>query len=132
MPDNVVVMNNLAWILCGQGDYEQALELAQQGLKMAPDYIDLIDTRGLIYSQMGKQQEAISDFTRCVELYLPNMPSRTASYFHMGKAFYKLREKERAVDALKQAMKLNEKIGGLSPGELTESQHLLEEMSKGE
>jgi pentatricopeptide repeat protein len=132
MPDNVITMNNLAWILCGQGQYEHALELAQKGLKIAPNYTDLLDTRGLIYSQMGNVQEAISDFNRCIELYLPNATSRTASYFHLAKAFYKLQEKAKAVDILKQAIKLNEKIGGLSPAELTEGRNLLEEMSRGE
>ncbi len=131
-PDDVVAMNNLAWILCGQGQYDSALELAQKGLKIAPNYVDLLDTRGLIYSQMGNMQDAIGDFNRCIELYLPNTPSRTTSCFHLGKVFYKLGEKQKAADTLKQAIKLNEKIGGLSPAELTESQHLLQEMSRGE
>ncbi len=131
-PDNVVAMNNLAWILCGQDQYEQALALAEQGLEIAPDYIDLIDTRGLIYSRTGRLQEAVSDFSRCIELYLPNMSSRTVSCFHLGEALYKLGEREKAVNILKQAITLNEKIGGLSQEELTESRSLLEKMSKEE
>ncbi|GAG21967.1 unnamed protein product, partial [marine sediment metagenome] len=48
-PDNVIAINNLAWIMCEkQGKYQQALELAQQGLRTAPNYIDLIDTRGVV------------------------------------------------------------------------------------
>jgi len=125
-------MNNLAWILCGQDQYEQALALAEQGLEIAPDYIDLIDTRGLIYSRTGRLQEAVSDFSRCIELYLPNMSSRTVSCFHLGEALYKLGEREKAVNILKQAITLNEKIGGLSQEELTESRSLLEKMSKEE
>jgi tetratricopeptide (TPR) repeat protein len=130
-PDNVIAMNNLAWIFCEQGQYERALELAEKGLKMAPSYIDLVDTRGLIYSQMNKTKEAIGDFTRCVELYPPNTPSCTVSYYHLGKALYKTGEKTKAVNALKQAVKMNEKIGGLSQGELSDSRRLLEEITRG-
>ena len=44
-PENVIVMNNLAWILCeDQGEYQQALELAEKGLSLTPGYTDMIDT----------------------------------------------------------------------------------------
>ena len=49
-PDNLVAINNLAWILCEeQGQYQRSLELTRRGLEKAPDYIDLIDTRGMAY-----------------------------------------------------------------------------------
>ena len=36
-PDNVIIINNLAWIMCEtQGKYQQALDLAQTGLKLEP------------------------------------------------------------------------------------------------
>ncbi|MCK4628685.1 MAG: tetratricopeptide repeat protein, partial [Sedimentisphaerales bacterium] len=39
-PDNSIIINNLAWILCEEkNQYEQALELAQQGLDKKPDYL---------------------------------------------------------------------------------------------
>src|SRR4030042_447701 len=52
-PDNVKAINNLAWILCeDQGKHKEALDLAERGLKIAPNYIDLIDTRGVIYPRL--------------------------------------------------------------------------------
>ena len=57
------MVNNLAWIMCEhEGQYEEALELAQQGLKVSPEYADLIDTRGVIYYRSGEYQKAVEDF----------------------------------------------------------------------
>jgi tetratricopeptide (TPR) repeat protein len=130
-PDNAVAMNNLAWVLCRQKQYEQALELAQKGLRIAPNYIDLIDTRGLIYFQMGKLQEASQDFSRCLELYLPNVSSRAVSSYHLGQVFYKLKDRTKASDILKQAIQLNDKVGGLSSEELKETREMLEQLTRG-
>jgi tetratricopeptide (TPR) repeat protein len=132
-PDNVIATNNLAWILCEeQGKYQQALELAQRGLEKAPDYIDLIDTRGITYYRLGEFNKAIQDFTRCLKLYPDGTPSAVASYFHLGKASVRLGQKDRAAESLKKALELNIKIGGLSPTDVAETRRLLEELSQEE
>ena len=66
-PNNVVAVNNLAWILCeDQNQYQQALELAEKGLAKEPNYVDLLDTRGMVYYRLGRFERAVEDFTRCV------------------------------------------------------------------
>ena len=68
-PDNVIAMNNLAWIRCEeQGRFEEALALVETGLKLQPAYADLIDTRGVTYYRMGKFEKAIKDFNLCIKL----------------------------------------------------------------
>jgi tetratricopeptide (TPR) repeat protein len=131
-PNNVVALNNLAWIMCEhEGQYEQALQLAQQGLKTAPNYIDLIDTRGFIYYKLGQYDKAVQDFTECIKLYSENNPGKTNSYFHLATALVKLDEKSDAVDALNIALELNNKTGGLSPEDTNRAQTLLNELSQG-
>jgi len=131
-PDNVIAINNLAWILCEeQGQYQQALELAQRGLEKAPDYIDLIDTRGVAYYRLGEFDKAIQDFTKCLKLYPEGAPSAVASYLHLGKALSKLGQKDKAVESIKKALELNSKTGGLSPTDLAETQGLLKKLSPG-
>ena len=130
-PENVIVINNLAWIMCEeQGKYQQALELVQRGLQKAPDYIDLIDTRGVVYYRLGQYDKAIADFTRCMEMYPDGTPSAVASYLHLGRALAGLGQKDKAVESLKKALELNTKIGGLSAADFAEAQRLLEELSK--
>lgn len=131
-PDNAIAINNLAWIMCEEeGKCKEALELAQRGLKVAPDYIDLIDTRGVVYYKLAQYDKAVQDFTRCVELYPEGTPSATTSYLHLGRALVKLGQKDEAVNTLRQALKLNTETGGLSAAEAAEAQHLLEELTGG-
>lgn len=131
-PDNLLAINNLAWILCEEkGYHQQALELAQRGLEEAPEYIDLIDTRGVVYYRLGEFDKAVQDFKRCVSLYPPLTPAATASYFHLGRALAKLGQKSESIENLNKTLELNDKIGGLSATEIAETKRLLEELSQG-
>ena len=131
-PDNVVAINNLAWTLCEeQGKHRQALKLAQRGLKIAPNYVDLIDTRGVIYYRLGQYDKAVQDFTRCLKLYPTGTPAAAATYVHLGRALVGLAQKDKAVENLNKALELNAEIGGLSATDTEETQRLLEELSHG-
>jgi len=131
-PDNVIAINNLAWILCEkQGKHQQALELAQRGLEKAPDYIDLIDTRGVVYYRLGEFNKAVQDLTRCVKLYPAQTPSTVASYFHLGRALASLGQKDEAIENFKKTLELNIKVGGLIAADVADAQRLLQELSQG-
>jgi tetratricopeptide (TPR) repeat protein len=130
-PDNVIAINNLAWIMCEeQGRFQQALELAEKGLKILPNYIDLIDTRGIAYYRLGEFNKAIQDFTTCIKLYPKGNPSETASRFHLARAFAALGEKNKAIEQLNQALNSESQTKVLSPKDLAEARRLLEELSK--
>ncbi len=131
-PDNIIAINNLAWILCEeQGKHKQALELVQRGLSIDPDYVDLIDTRGVAYYRLGEFNKAAEDFKRCVHLYHPRTPSLAASYLHLGKTLAKLGQKDEAIKSLKKALELNTKNKSLSAADFADTQHLLKELSRG-
>lgn len=131
-PDNVIAMNNLAWIMCEQqGKHQQALELAQKGFEIAPNYyIDLIDTRGVAYYRLGEFEKAIEDFTTCIKRYPIGATAVSAAYFHLGRAFAKLEQTDKAIENLNKALELNNKTGGLSATDLDEAKRLLEQLSK--
>jgi len=136
-PDNLIVVNNLAWMMCEEQDkFQQALELAQRGLKMAPDYIDLIDTRGVAYYRLGEFDKAVEDFTTCIKLYPEGTPAAISSRFHLARAFAKLRQKDKAVEHLNQALDLYQaldpanRIGALSDTDLDEAQRLLKQLQE--
>jgi tetratricopeptide (TPR) repeat protein len=132
-PDNLVAINNLAWILCEERKkYEQALALAQRGLEKAPDYyVDLIDTRGIIYHRLGQYDKAVQDFTKCLKLYPDGTPALVTSHLHLAKAMVSLGQKDKSIEILRRTLKLNKDFGGLSPAELAEAEHLLKELSGG-
>lgn len=128
---NVIAMNNLAWILCEeQSNAQEALDLANRGLEIAPDYLDLLDTRGVAAYRLGRFDKAVEDLTRCVQLYPAGVPAGAGSRFHMARACAKLNRKGDAVKLLKEALDLQGRIGGLSPQDLTEAQQLLDELQR--
>ncbi len=131
-PDNLIAINNLTWVMCEeQGKFKQALELAQRGLKIAPNYIDLIDTRGVVYYRLGELEKAIQDFTKCIRLYPSTARAAAASRFHLARAYAEFGQRAEAIKHLNQALDLNNRIGGLSTAELAEAQHLLEQLQEG-
>jgi len=131
-PNSVIAINNLAWIMCEeQGKYQQALELAQRGLKIAPWYIDLIDTRGIVYYRLGQFDKAIQDFTTCIELYPSAAPLGVASRFHLARACARLGQTNKAIEHLSQALDLDSRIGGLSTADLAEARSLSEQLRAG-
>jgi tetratricopeptide (TPR) repeat protein len=131
--DNLVAINNLAWILCEELNRPQdALELTQRGLAKAPDYIDLIDTRGMAYYRLGRYDEAINDFNRCIRLYPNRAPAIAASYFHLGRCLASTGEKSKAVEHLNKALDLNKELGALNGVEIMEVNRLLAQLLNGE
>jgi len=137
-PDNLTVINNLAWIMCeDKGKPQEALELAQRGLKISPDYIDLIDTRGFIYYQMGEFDKAVEDFTACIRLYPTGAPEAIGSHFRLAKTFDKLGQKDKAVEHLKQALELYQaldpesQVSALLTPDMDEAQRLLKQLQEG-
>jgi tetratricopeptide (TPR) repeat protein len=52
-PNNIQILNDLAWILQEHYHrYAAALELANRGLRLEPDELHLLDTRGTILSNL--------------------------------------------------------------------------------
>jgi tetratricopeptide (TPR) repeat protein len=131
-PDNLIVINNLAWIMCEeQNKFQEALELAQRGLKIAPDYVDLIDTRGVVYYRLGEFDKAVEDFSKCIKLYPTETPASVASRFHLARAFAKLGQRDKAVEYLNRVLELDDRIGGLLTVDLAEAQRLLKQLQEG-
>ena len=130
-PDNIIAINNLSWIMCeNMGQPREALELAQKGLKQAPDYIDLIDTRGMAYFRLGLFQKAADDFSKCVEMYPESTSQAASSRFHLAKAYAALKDNSRAIGYLKQVLDAEDQAGGLSDKELAEAKSLLKKLQE--
>ena len=116
-PNNIVALNNLAWALCEQnGQYQEALELADKGLKIAPNYVDLLETRGVILYRLGQFEKAAEDLARCVELYPGNAGPLASAYFHLARAYAKMRRTARPSRPSRQAMDPAKRLAARGPG----------------
>jgi tetratricopeptide (TPR) repeat protein len=68
-PDTVLALNNLAWLLQdNRQQYDEALALANRGLRVEPDDLYLRDTRATIYEKMGRIDDAVSDLEMIVSM----------------------------------------------------------------
>lgn len=67
-PDNVVALNNLAWLLGASGSSKQseALALAQRALAIAPGSPAILDTYGWLLHRAGQSREAVPLLERAV------------------------------------------------------------------
>lgn len=130
-PRQVVAINNLAWITCRKRNNPQkALELANQGLQIKPDYADLIDTRGLIYFTMGDYGRAMNDFTRSIQLYPAGSPAAIASSYRLAKTLVKLGKIDQAVEQLNKVKQLNQQNPGLTTAEANELDATLKQLTQ--
>ncbi len=94
-PDNVVALNNLAFILAEEGqDLDRALTLAQRAKQRAPNNDDVADTLGWIYIKKNLPNSAVSIFQDLVK----KQPDRSTFLYHLGLA---LKQKGDLSDARK-------------------------------
>jgi tetratricopeptide (TPR) repeat protein len=110
-PNNVIAMNNLAWVLC-EGEnppdlYQEALTLTERGLRAAPDYVDLLDTRGYAFYRLNNFDKAMADFVRCIELYSPNSASVATPHYHLAQTYEAMKRKAEAQEQLRMALDQN-------------------------
>ena len=130
-PKNVIAMNNLAWILSEQMDQpEEALSLANKGLGISPDYLDLIDTRGVIYYRLGRLDQAEQDLAKAAGLYPLGHPAGVGARVHLAQVYAKQGKRQDAARLLREALDMQARFGGLSAEELEQAKVLLEQVSR--
>ena len=107
--DNVVAMNNLAWLLAQtSGDADEALRLIQQAIKLQGERAELLDTRAAVELAKSQVDAAIKDLDRATA----DSPS-PSRYFRLALAYHRAKDREAARTALERA-----KSSGLKPEQL--------------
>jgi tetratricopeptide (TPR) repeat protein len=93
-PDHALALNYLAYMWAERAiNLEQALRYIQRALRFEPHNGAFIDTRGWIFYQMGRYEEALVDLQRASELE----PDESVIAEHMGDVLMKL---DRPVEAV--------------------------------
>jgi tetratricopeptide (TPR) repeat protein len=113
--ENVVALNNLAWLLVQTSDQkDEAAALIQQAIDRRGGRADLLDTRAAIELARSQTEEAIRD------LQLANADQPTASrYFRLSLAYRQAKDAEAARTAWQRAKALGLKPEQLHPIEQT-------------
>lgn len=94
-PDNIVALNNLAWIFDEMGD-EQAVEYARRAYDAAPERAEVVDTYGWIMLRKGNVEQAVGLLTKATGAAPENPDIR----YHFASALAKAGDNPGAVRAL--------------------------------
>jgi tetratricopeptide (TPR) repeat protein len=102
-PNNVIALNNVAYILAEDGkDLDQALTLVQRAKQQAPGNDDITDTLGLIYVKKNLTDNAISLYVDLVK----RQPNNPLYHFHLGMAQLQKGQRAAARQSLQTALQL--------------------------
>ena len=101
-PNDVAVLNNLSYILANNYNRpKEALKYVERALQHRPGEPNLLDTYGWALFKDGQTGRAIDELQRSVGI----QPS-PITYYHLGVALEQSGEKQRALQALREAEQL--------------------------
>ncbi len=111
-----VAANNLAWLTAEEGgNLDVALQLAQAAKSRMPNSPEVDDTLGWVYYKKGLNTLAIGSFQASIEKDSKN----PLYHYHLGLAYAKNGDKDKARDSLKLALSLNPKFDGAAEAQKT-------------
>jgi putative PEP-CTERM system TPR-repeat lipoprotein len=97
LPDNAVVLNNLAWFYYETGD-PRALRYAERAHERAPDSAEVTDTLGWILVERGEVSRGMELLQKAVE----QAPEQPSIRYHLAVAYAKLGRKDAARQELEK------------------------------
>jgi tetratricopeptide (TPR) repeat protein len=102
-PDNAEALNNLAYLLAGQGGHtDEALKYAQKAEELAPDNPEYADTLGWILYQKGLYPSAITQLGTAA-----SHKGNAVWKYHLAMAYAKAGDLSRGRSTLDAALKAN-------------------------
>jgi tetratricopeptide (TPR) repeat protein len=101
---NAVATNNLAWLLMERAqsasELGESLSLAEAAVKIEPNYVDALDTLGLVHYRRADYAKAIAELSKARKL----APTRMDIAAHLGLAYAKAGSKPQALTELRAAL----------------------------
>ena len=126
-PNEVRALNDLAWILQEHDQrYNAALELANKGLKLTPENLDLLDTRGTILSNLpDRLAGARNDFEDLVRLSSSDPGRQAKALLQLGRVYLRLNDLAQAKQGLGTALEIDAKVNVFTAAERSEINEIL-------
>jgi tetratricopeptide (TPR) repeat protein len=101
-PNNVLVLNNLAYLMAeSNADLDVALNHAQKAKGLSPNTAEISDTYGWILLKKGLPEQAIPVFVDLVG----RVPTNASYRFHLAKAYAQKGDNAKASGELREALK---------------------------
>ncbi|MCH8537172.1 MAG: PEP-CTERM system TPR-repeat protein PrsT [Alkalimonas sp.] len=97
-PNNVVALNNYAWLLTEHDQAEKAKAYAQRAMELVPNHPDIIDTYGKVLLRLDQPHEALKQFEQSLSL----RPDHAEVMLNYAEALSETNQKAKARDILSQ------------------------------
>ena len=108
-PNFAPAANNLAYLLVERGEnVNEAFGLVQIAKEKYPNNPSIMDTLGWVLYNRGLYDNAIGEFIDAAE----KLPDNATVKYHLGLAYFKKGEKEKAKEALEKALSLDGSFKG--------------------
>lgn len=105
-PENVIVLNNLAWAL-GEIKDKRALSYAEKANRLAPNTAAILDTMGWILLNQGDLAKGLESIQKAANL----QPNSSDIHYHLAVALVKSGEKAKAKKELEQVLARGKEFG---------------------
>jgi tetratricopeptide (TPR) repeat protein len=126
--DNPQALNDLAWILShcdpSPSKTQEALELINRAVDLAGENPAPLDTRAVIFLQMGQADRAVQDLGRALKI----QPTSRVYYFHLARAHLLAQNEAESRKAFRRAQELGLKLETVDPLERADYQKLRREL----
>ncbi|MDI9432744.1 MAG: tetratricopeptide repeat protein [Planctomycetota bacterium] len=130
-PNEVTALNGLAWIVQERHQgFAEALELANRGVRLAPDDLPLLDTRATILAQMeGRLGDARRDLERLLKLSASDPRRQARTLVKLGRVCVELNAIDLARQHLERAREIDRSANVLTPEERLEVSEIVQTQS---
>jgi putative PEP-CTERM system TPR-repeat lipoprotein len=118
-PDNVLALNNVAWLLWNEGDAAGALPHAERAVELAPDNAAVLDTAGIVHLKLGNTGRALT----LLQKAWIKLPDNAEVQYHYAQALVAQGKTDEARGVLRQALSKGTDFRGG-----TEAEALLKEL----
>ena len=101
-PNSPEILNKMAYVLKGEGRYDEAEEAYKNALKFRPDFVDALYNLGILFNQQERYEEAESVYKRV----LTYQPAYIKAYINLGLVLDKQERYSDSEKCYKDALRL--------------------------
>lgn len=103
IPNNLVLINNVAAIAIQKGDFETALKTFNQSLAIQPNQASVWNNHGNVLKHLGRYEEAVKSYEKAIKY----KPDYMIAYLNCGNVLTDLRKPVEALEYYRKAVIFN-------------------------
>ena len=111
VPASAELWADYATALAASGDFEDALEAYGRACSIRPDFVEALDSRGIVLTHVGRPDEAI----RCFDDAIARAPRLLPAHLHRGEALRQIGRFDAAARSYRQALELRRGPDSVAP-----------------